>query len=221
MKNDCGLFRDLLPLYSEGLVGEETKEFMYRHSISCKKCKKLLDDVSAFPEHKEAVDTQKGKIWKEIAVKERNRKIKRRIIEIILAVVMILLTVLICSSYWKNTYYSQLPTVYDFSYTEKTLTQTDFTEDDIIAASEAVKKSFEENKTVKKLLRLVYDEEKTTDEKKMENNPAHTNAIVFVGDYYFFEEPRAGSGERMCTNWHWYVAKDSSGEWIIIDQGVG
>ena len=31
MKNDCSVVKDLIPLYAEGLVSEETKEFIYEH----------------------------------------------------------------------------------------------------------------------------------------------------------------------------------------------
>ena len=34
MKNDCSVVKDLIPLYAEGLVSSETKEFIYEHCQS-------------------------------------------------------------------------------------------------------------------------------------------------------------------------------------------
>ena len=40
MKNECSIVRDLLPLYVEKMVSEETAEFIKEHLESCSECKK-------------------------------------------------------------------------------------------------------------------------------------------------------------------------------------
>ena len=222
MKNDCSVVKDLIPLYEEGLVSEETKEFIDEHCQSCENCKNLLENLAKSYSEQETNDNKKEKIWGEIASKERKRKKKRYLTLSLTSVILVTLVVLgfiFLPKPLQKIYYENQTTQYDFNFTEQTLAKTGFTENDIHAASEAVKKFFEEHSDDRKLLRLTYDEKETTDENKTVYNPNHADAIVFIGDYYFFEDPVAGDSSRLRTNWKWFVKKDSSGEWKIIGQG--
>ena len=222
MKNDCSVVKDLIPLYEEGLVSEETKEFIDEHCQSCENCKNLLENLAKSYSEQETNDNKKEKIWGEIASKERKRKKKRYLTLSLTSVILVTLVVLgfiFLPKPLQKIYYENQTTQYDFNFTEQTLAKTGFTENDIHAASEAVKNFFEEHSDDRKLLRLAYDEKETTDENKTVYNPHHADAIVFIGDYYFFEDPVAGDGSRLRTNWKWFVKKDSNGEWKIIDQG--
>ena len=222
MKNDCSVVKDLIPLYEEGLVSEETKEFIDEHCQSCENCKNLLENLAKSYSEQETNDNKKEKIWGEIAIKERKRKKKRYLTLSLTSVILVTLVVLgfiFLPKPLQKIYYENQTTQYDFNFTEQTLAKTGFTENDIHAASEAVKKFFEEHSDDRKLLRLTYDEKETTDENKTVYNPNHADAIVFIGDYYFFEDPVAGDSSRLRTNWKWFVKKDSNGEWKIIGQG--
>ena len=222
MKNDCSVVKDLIPLYEEGLVSEETKEFIDEHCQNCENCKNLLENLAKSYHEQETNDNKKEKIWGEIASKERKRKKKRYLTLSLTSVILVTLVVLgfiFLPKPLQKIYYENQTTQYDFNFTEQTLAKTGFTENDILAASEAVKNFFEEHSDDRKLLRLAYDEKETTDENKTVYNPHHADAIVFIGDYYFFEDPVAGDGSRLRTNWKWFVKKDSNGEWKIIDQG--
>lgn len=231
MRNNCSIVRDLIPLYAEDLVSKDTKEFICEHCKSCESCKELLKALADTADEQDTTDNKKEKVWSEIASKERKKKKKKYLLITLASAILVTLAVLgrifLPGIYEKNfyekarIYFDNQVTQYDFSYTELTLTKTDFTEDDILAASQAVKKRFEESTDDCKLLRLAYDEKKTTDENKALLNPNHADAIVFVGDYYLYEEPVAGPGTRHRTNYRWFVKKDSSGEWKIIDGGYG
>ena len=63
MKNDCSVVKDLIPLYTEGLVSSETKEFIYEHCQSCEKCKELVKAIadSSDCQEENALDTKKEK----------------------------------------------------------------------------------------------------------------------------------------------------------------
>ena len=39
MKNECGIVRDLLPLYIENMVSEDSREFIEEHLSRCAECK--------------------------------------------------------------------------------------------------------------------------------------------------------------------------------------
>lgn len=43
MKTDCGIIRDLLPLYTENLCREESKKAVEEHLLNCPDCKAQLD----------------------------------------------------------------------------------------------------------------------------------------------------------------------------------
>ena len=45
MKTDCGIIRDLLPLYTENLCGEESKKAVEEHLFNCPDCKVGLDEL--------------------------------------------------------------------------------------------------------------------------------------------------------------------------------
>jgi hypothetical protein len=45
MKNECNIINDLLPLYIENLISEETRVFVDKHLESCTECKKSLTDM--------------------------------------------------------------------------------------------------------------------------------------------------------------------------------
>ena len=54
MKNKCKIVSDLLPLYSENLVCEETEEFVKNHLSECDVCKKEFESLQNGDDLKEA-----------------------------------------------------------------------------------------------------------------------------------------------------------------------
>ena len=215
MKNDCSVVKDLIPLYAEGLVSEETKEFIYEHCQSCEKCKGLLDTIADFSDSKETIDDRKEKMWNDIANKERKKKRKRYILLSFGVLTLILVTVYIYSFVIKgNTWFAE----YDYTYTEQTIKQSKFSENDIHAAAEEVKRYFKNNFEECVLLRLSYDEELTLDKTYY---PEYTELMVFESDYYMLKEPVAGDSNHMKRNWHWIVIHDSDGKWKVVSCGYG
>ena len=49
MKNECMIVRDLLPLYVEGLVSDETRAFFEEHLAGCEDCQKALEQIRISP----------------------------------------------------------------------------------------------------------------------------------------------------------------------------
>ncbi len=45
MKNECGIVRDLLPLYVEGMTGEASEEFVKQHIGMCNECAEELKKI--------------------------------------------------------------------------------------------------------------------------------------------------------------------------------
>lgn len=46
MRNDCNIVRDLLPLYIENMVSEDTAAFIKEHLANCPACSKALGDMN-------------------------------------------------------------------------------------------------------------------------------------------------------------------------------
>ncbi len=46
MKHECSIVRDLLPLYAENLVSEETHQFVKAHLENCAECRKICNDCT-------------------------------------------------------------------------------------------------------------------------------------------------------------------------------
>ena len=217
MKNDCSVVKDLIPLYTEGLVSSETKEFIDEHCQSCNKCKELIEAVAASYDGQTADvnDNEKEIIWNEIAGKERRKKKVKYIILSSTAVLLILSTVVIYSFFIRgNTWFTK----YDLTYTEQTINQSNFSENDINAAAEEVKQFFKNNFGGCVLLRLSYNEENTLDR---EWHPEYPEAIIFESDYYMLKEPVAGDMNRDRNNWNWTVIHNSDGGWRVAGYGYG
>lgn len=45
MKNECSIVRDILPLYLEGMVSDDTAEFVAEHLSHCSECKREFDSL--------------------------------------------------------------------------------------------------------------------------------------------------------------------------------
>ncbi len=62
MNNDCYIVEDLLPLYNEGLLQEETTHWVESHIKSCKGCQELAslsqEPIDQEPIHS-SIDTEK------------------------------------------------------------------------------------------------------------------------------------------------------------------
>ena len=72
MKNECSYVRDILPLYYEGMVSEETAEFVKEHLEICDECRKRLDEMKSGSE----IDALQNKLNENQA--EPIRKFKRK-----------------------------------------------------------------------------------------------------------------------------------------------
>lgn len=47
MKVSCNVIQDILPLYAENIVSEDSEQIVEEHLDSCEKCKKFLDEIKS------------------------------------------------------------------------------------------------------------------------------------------------------------------------------
>lgn len=55
MKNECSIVRDILPLYLENMVSDETGTFVKEHLKGCPECTAELEALKAGPKVKKSV----------------------------------------------------------------------------------------------------------------------------------------------------------------------
>ena len=90
--NECNIIRDLLPLYAENMVSDDTKVFVEEHLKNCSECR---------AEHEQMKEPEKLQIMNEAVPLAGIRKklVKKRIQTIILSVIMALTIAVIAFSY--------------------------------------------------------------------------------------------------------------------------
>lgn len=55
MNYSCGVIRDLLPLYHDGVCSPESRDAVEKHCVGCSDCRKILNDLERVPEPYEMV----------------------------------------------------------------------------------------------------------------------------------------------------------------------
>ena len=95
MKITCNIIEDLLPLYIDDMVSEDSRQLVEEHLKECAACRKMLDEMKKENQLRTVSGNAKRKSDRctEIApLKKIRRRIRRkRIISIILAAVLVLL----------------------------------------------------------------------------------------------------------------------------------
>lgn len=86
MKRECNIVRDLLPLYIENMVSEETKEFVEAHLSKCPECNELYTSMIDKGEEDIADEEVKKKIIPLKIVKQK--LLCKRIVTSVIAVVL-------------------------------------------------------------------------------------------------------------------------------------
>ena len=90
MKNDltCGVVRDLLPSYADGLVSEESREAVERHMETCTDCREALRQMQ------EPADTSTEQTHEIDYLKKVRQKSRKRMVLPLLAAVLLVSAVL-------------------------------------------------------------------------------------------------------------------------------
>jgi hypothetical protein len=93
MKNECSVVRDILPLYLENMVSEETSAFIKEHLESCSACANLLESMKSdskiekvSQEKQIDLDAEVAKAMK--AIRKKFRIMTYRVAAIIIAVLI-------------------------------------------------------------------------------------------------------------------------------------
>lgn len=86
MKNECGIVRDLLPLYIENMVSEDSREFIEEHLSCCAECKWTYLSMTSRGEEKISDEEAQMKILPLRLVKRK--LLRKRIVTSVVAAVL-------------------------------------------------------------------------------------------------------------------------------------
>lgn len=89
--NDCKIVSDLLPLYIDGVVSDETKKFVEKHLNECEDCKKEYKKMSeklVVPTNEE-VNKKDAEIIKGIKKKFKNKKFRGALFSTLITLVVL------------------------------------------------------------------------------------------------------------------------------------
>ena len=88
MKNECSYVRDVLPLYLENMISEETSSFVKEHLESCPKCAAELEAMKTGTNVEEISGNTKNRLEDEVQKSMRSiRKKFRKKVYVITAIV--------------------------------------------------------------------------------------------------------------------------------------
>ena len=95
MKNECNIIRDILPLYVENMVSDETSAFVKEHIEKCPECATELENMKAGAKVEELSAETQNKLESEvqkslIAIRKKFRKKVFRIASIIAGIVAVI-----------------------------------------------------------------------------------------------------------------------------------
>ncbi|MBR5871118.1 MAG: zf-HC2 domain-containing protein [Clostridia bacterium] len=95
MKNECSIVRDLLPLYVENMVSEETANFVKAHLEECKNCREDYETMKSTDGFAEKKRDHSEDIKMANSLKNFKNKINKKIRNTVLCVVAAALVVIV------------------------------------------------------------------------------------------------------------------------------
>ena len=95
MKNECNIIRDLLPLYVEDMVSEETTQFVKEHLTECKNCKEYYETMKSTDGFVEKKNDNSEDIKMISGLKNIKNKINKKIRNIVLCAVATVIIVIV------------------------------------------------------------------------------------------------------------------------------
>ena len=212
MKNECKIIQDILPLYEEGMVSEDTAAFVESHLKKCSQCRAEFEKIHASNNAGEISTETVQQIEEAAPLKKVKKKFRKRSIITIILAVMITITLV---GIVPNLFH---PVVIDYGESEK------YSQEDMDAAIDLIKDTISSWEGCK-----LYSIHYTSDElcynelhyanMFADEGTTYTDCIVFR---VHFRSPIFGGGEWVANykyNWSWYLARTQNGEWEQLTWG--
>lgn len=216
MSKECYLVKDLLPLYVEDMVSEETALFIEEHFQTCSNCKALFDSMKE--SNSAVMNSDKDSTIDAVKIiKKINSKWLKKVLLIMIST--ILLTVGSLFAFWmlEPYFYS---TIIDYGESEI------YSDQDKEDAVEVIIEKFNQFEGC-----VLYEVSYTSDSYCLKNldyvNDLAPEGVVFSECIVFdteFRSPIFGGGAwnpNRIYEWSWYLGRTEGGNWQLLTWGVG
>lgn len=211
MRNDCNIVKDMLPLYSEGMLSNDSVSFLKEHMDSCEQCRTEFEKLKSFDEKESFVDANGPDYDEALPIKKIKRKLKKRItIAVIVSVFLTIATILL--------YTETKSLVINYGISEI------YSQEDMDDAIAVIKEKFSSWSGCK-----LYSIEYTSDEfceseleycNTLDKDAMFSECIVFRTE---FRSPIFGGGAWDANSryfWSWFLARTDGGAWRLLTWGV-
>lgn len=212
MKKECNIVHDIMPLYLEGMVSEDTASFVNEHLKNCPECSTELEglkNTSDIDPVSVETNQQSSEALPLKAIKKKFRT--RRIVTIVAAV--LITVVMICV--FLNLRHVEI----DYG------TSKIYSQQDMDAAIKIIKDEFYTWDGCK-LYSISY-----TDDSLCQRELEYCNTLAKEGVTYtecivfrtYFRSPIFGGdgwNENHKYNYSWYLGRIKDGEWVLLTCGV-
>lgn len=213
MKNECNIVRDILPLYSEGMVSEDTASFVKEHLDGCAECKAEFDALHQANELV-STDTEDVRVRSReiLPLKLVKRKLRRgRLLTVIASVVITALVIGLCVR--------QTQVKIDYGSSEL------YSNEEMDDAIDLICDKIDSWVGVKLYsVSYAYDDWCVEELAKINEGTDHadyTECIVFRSH---FRTPFWAGGAWMANTdyyWNWYLVRIDDGPWQLHGYGAG
>lgn len=204
MRNECNIIRDILPLYVENMVSDDTAAFIEDHLKKCAACRAELEQMKAPDDFHMDTDI--------VPLKNLKQKMAaKKILTIFSSVVLTLIIVFTCINLW--------PASIDYG------TSDVYSRQDMNEAIDLIKEKFYSWDGCK-LYSINY-----TDDNLCQRELEYCNTLAEEGVTYDecivfrmqFRSPIFGGGAWNANfryDWSWYLARTDGGEWELLTWGA-
>ena len=216
MSKECSIVKDLLPLYIEDMVSEETALFIEEHLQTCSKCKELLNKMKGTNE--EVVNNDKSKITDDgTVIKNVKSKLKKK--KLFTVALTIFLTFSSIFTYFiLEPYFVDTKIVYGESKI--------YSEQDKKDAVDVILQQFGKFEGCV-LYEITYAGDSYSSKNLDYVNDLAPEGVVFTECIVFdteFRSPIFGGGAWSANRtylWTWYLGRTEGGNWQLLTWGVG
>lgn len=220
MKTNCNIIKDLLPLYAEDMLSEESAALVKEHLSECPDCSMELMSLKD--------DTRKRKVEKDVAeaierkneLKRLNKRMNRRSVFTFLLVLLLTVTTVYAVNSTRLLYRELSPPEIRFDYPDRNTTN------DTNLAQNAIFDEYENDLLRNNLRSITVKEDKNKNNrlekinKELKNDEQFTDCILFSLTFENIIKVNAPVLEYVILPYSetyaedWLVVKQQNGEWI-------
>ncbi|MBO4794793.1 MAG: zf-HC2 domain-containing protein [Clostridia bacterium] len=210
MKNECDIVKDLLPLYADGMLSENSAAFVEEHVKECAGCAEALKELKS--ENPETVPVKRDSAAVGAPIKRIKRKVARRVILGVIATALAIFAVIALIKIFEP-------------YTVEKLESELYTREELELAVNDIIQRFDDFKSAKLVsIRYLGDEASITER---QYDKEHTDFLLFGVTYKYRTLAEYFPGNIISClfgyekyRFYWY-SKTASGEWEFRGAGTG